>query len=95
MKLTFICAAGDRKKKVKITLEKSDFDEVKHEHDLNHTHTKLFSIHRKVWKEEDTVRIHIIICGLSKLFNTLTKTDQEFLSITCACFFASYFFSKK
>ena len=34
----------DRKKKVEITLVQEDFDEIKHEHKINHTHSTIFTI---------------------------------------------------
>lgn len=34
----------DRKKKVEIRLVQEDFDEIKHEHKISHTHSTIFTI---------------------------------------------------
>ena len=45
--------ASDRKKKVKITLVEADFNEIKMEHNLNHTHSTMFKFGLKFRKEDD------------------------------------------
>lgn len=37
-------AVCDRKKKKEITLVQEDFDEIKHEHEINQTHSTIFTI---------------------------------------------------
>lgn len=53
-----IHSASDRKKKVKINIEKADIDEIKLEHDLNNTHKTIFNIglnHIRFWKDDNSV----------------------------------------